>query len=67
MEVVLTFVKNYFVLMLIFLSVVISDTKGSLSEIFSFFCQRARDHRAGTAAFGLCGRNEKRRGKAAAA
>ena len=31
------------------------------------FCQRARDHRAGTAAFGLCGRNEKRRGKAAAA
>jgi hypothetical protein len=46
-----------------FLSVVISDTKGNLSEIFSFFCQRARDHRAGTAAFGLCGRNEKRRGK----
>ena len=26
-----------------FLSVVISDTKGNLSEIFSFFCQRARD------------------------
>ena len=61
MEVVLTFVKKLFRADADFLSVVISDTKGNLSEIFSFFCQRARDHRAGTAAFGLCGRNEKKK------
>lgn len=67
MEVVLTFVKNYFVLMLIFYLLSYLTPKEAYQKYFHFFCQRARDHRAGTAAFGLCGRNEKRRGKAAAA
>ena len=64
MEVVLTFVKNYFVLMLIFYLLSYLTPKETYQKYFHFF---ARDHRAGTAAFGLCGRNEKRRGKAAAA
>lgn len=37
MEVVLTFVKNYFVLMLIFYLLSYLTPKETLSEIFSFF------------------------------
>ena len=59
MEVVLTFVKNYFVLMLIFYLLSYLTPKEAYQKYFHFFCQRAHDHRAGTAAFGLCGRNEK--------
>ena len=66
MEVVLTFVKNYFVLMLIFYLLSYLTPKETYQKYFHFFVS-VRDHRAGTAAFGLCGRNEKRRGKAAAA
>ena len=45
MEVVLTFVKNYFVLMLIFYLLSYLTPKETYQKYFHFFCQRARDHR----------------------
>ena len=67
MEVVLTFVKNYFVLMLIFYLLSYLTPKEAYQKYFHFFVSVLVITVLAQPLLGLCGRNEKRRGKAAAA